>query len=144
MKQITLRILHKGCWVSELTAKCKGVKLIHMGHYSVLKRTKQQLLIQSNWQIRAKNKIQLDNFFAMLKKYSKIKSFDIVQRSDSRALIFVKYDIKYSQFEMALRKGAIPGEPVVVENGVESWKKIYQLSPREILELSGYQRLISK
>ena len=32
----------------------------------------------------------------------------------------------------------------VVEKGVESWKKIYQLSPREILELSGYQRLISK
>ena len=32
----------------------------------------------------------------------------------------------------------------VAEKGIESWKRIYQLSPKEVLELSGYQKHINK
>ncbi len=119
MKQIKLKIIHRGCWASECTAKCRGVKLIHTGTYIILKKKKSSMLVQNTWQVCAKSEKDLNRFFAVLKKYPLVEKFEVIKRIGVRALIFVKYHIKYSQFEMALSKGAIPGEAVVIEDGIE-------------------------
>ena len=119
MKQIKLKIIHKGCWASESTAKHRGIRLVHAGPYVVLRKGKNFHEIESVWQVSSRNQKDLESFFAELKRDARIENFEIIKKIGSRAVFFVKYKIKYSQFEMALSKGALPAEPVVIEDGVE-------------------------
>ena len=119
VRQVKLLIYHTGCWVTETTEQVRGIRLTHASQLHIFNRKGTAYDADSLWKVVAPSKKLLDKYLRVLEANSHVVKTDVVERSGSRALVFVRYHIEYSQFDVAVREGALPADPVWAENGIE-------------------------
>lgn len=120
LKEVKFSVYHHDCHGSISTEKFPGITLTQLSPVVQLSKPGTEVTYQILWGIEAGSKSELDEYLKFLKGMKHTKKIEIVQRTDSSAMIFYMTRAKSSMYDKIVHSRGILINPVTTEKGLEN------------------------
>jgi len=119
MRHVTISLHHKDCWCTDVTEKFPNLKLKFLTPYSIIERTREYIKSRGMWAIIAPDEKTLNKAINFLRNHRQVIDIEIVKIFLSRAIVFMRWKVHSSPYEVACHHGFVPIESMTAENGIE-------------------------
>ncbi len=119
IKQVQVSVFHHDCGLSEPSERNPEIIIEQASPISTLKEKRGKGVYQVIWRVRAPDRGALDRYLKSFKVHKTTAEMDVLEKSDSDALLLWRTNTMTSTYDTILKKHIIHSRPVAAQGGYE-------------------------